>query len=72
MSWPSLIKAGLLALVALVSWAKRREAIDAATAEILARQLQGALNEIERARTARESVSNDPDRLHDDDGFKRD
>lgn len=53
---------------------KRRDLADA-EAQILSKQLQGALDAVKKAIAIRDSVRADlaahPERVHDDDGFKR-
>ncbi len=55
---------------------ERRQHITAAKNETLVRQLKGAMDEISRAQKIRDRVRAElrahPERLRDDDGFKRD
>lgn len=75
MNWAALLKALLLAAASFALWLRDRGALDAAEAELLARHLKGTLDEIEKARAARSAMAGDleryPERLRDDDGFKR-
>lgn len=75
MTWLGLLKALLIAAGALASALGNRRLISAGAAEAIAAQLKGALDEIARADSARDSVrralERDPSRLRDDDGFER-
>lgn len=73
MSWLGLIKASLLALIALTGWLKARQAIHDAEANILSKQLKGALDEIEQANKARAAVRDSikSDGVRKPDKFKR-
>lgn len=76
MNWLGLIQTALGAIAAVIGYLKERELIDGAVASALNVHLKGALDEISRANAARDAVRVDalkhPDRLHDDDGFRRD
>jgi ribosome biogenesis protein Tsr3 len=72
---------GLLQSVAalaatLTNWLHERQLIDLATKAAWGRNLQEVNDALDRARAARSSAELDadlhPERLHDDDGFKRD
>ena len=75
MTWLTLLKGVLVAAVALASWLKNRGVIEAGRAEIIAENLEAALDEIAQANAARDSVrlelDRDPSSLRNDDGFKR-
>lgn len=74
-TWLGLLKAALLAMGAFAAWLKDRRLIEAGRAEIIAQNLKAALDEIAKAHLARDAVryalERDPDRLRDDDGFRR-
>ena len=76
MTWLGIVKAALIALSAFASWLRNRALIDAGAAEAVAAHLAGALDEIGRAQAARDSVRDvllrHPDRVRDDDEFRRD
>lgn len=76
MTWLAVILAVFKALSAAVGYLQDKQALDAATAEIMLRHLQGAQDEIKAANDARAAVKSDavlhPERLRDTDGFRRD
>jgi ribosome biogenesis protein Tsr3 len=72
---------GLLQSVAalaatITNWLHERQLIDLATKAAWGQKLQEISDALDRARNARSSAELDadlhPERLHDDDGFKRD
>ena len=75
MTWLGLIQALLTAVSALAAALGNRRLIDAGAAQAVAAHLAAALDEIGRADAVRDSVRRDlerePERLRDDDGFKR-
>lgn len=77
MSWVAIIAAIFKAVAAAVDYLQKKQAIDAASAEIFSRYAKGALDEIKAANDARAAVKRDavlhPDRVFDNsDGFRRD
>ncbi len=76
MNWLAIILACFKALSAAVEFLRNKQALDAATAEILSVHLKGALDEIKIANDARAAVRADairnPGGVRDDDGFRRD
>ena len=76
MTWLTLLESALSVLAALLSWLQRRGALTDAEAAIAARNLRSAIDEIAKANAARARARDDsvrhPDRLRDDDGFRRD
>ncbi|MBT9293320.1 hypothetical protein [Prosthecodimorpha staleyi] len=76
MNWLALIL-GLVRLAqSLADWRARTEAADGATAKVVADALNRSLDEVAAARSARQDMRADldrggPDRLRDDDGFRR-
>ena len=75
MTWLTLLKAMVVAASAFAAWLRDRQLIDGACAETLSANLKSALDEIAAANAARDSVRRglvrDPERLRDDDGFRR-
>ena len=73
MNWLALIKAFLVGFAALITWLKSRQAIEAATADILSKQLKKALEDVKKADEARLAVRNgiDAGKLRDTDKFER-
>jgi len=75
MTWLTLLKAMVVAASAFATWLRDRRLIDGARAETLSANLKSALDEIAAANAARDSVRRglvrDPERLRDDDGFRR-
>jgi len=76
MSWVAIIAAIFKAIGAAVDYLQKKQAIDAASAEIFSRYAKGALDEIRVANEARVAVKSDvvlhPERVRDTDGFRRD
>jgi hypothetical protein len=76
MSWVALIQSALGIIAAVLNYLRERRLVDGALAEAVNNHLQGALDDIAKANQARDSVRVDsalhPERLHDDDGFRRD
>jgi hypothetical protein len=76
MSWAALIQSALGMIAAVLSYLRERRLIDGALAEAVNKHLEGALDDIAKANRTRDSVRADaalhPERLHDDDGFRRD
>jgi hypothetical protein len=76
MSWLALIQSALTIVAAVLSYLRERRLVDGAVAEAVNKHLQGALDDIAKANEARDSVRVDaalhPERLRDDDGFRRD
>jgi len=76
MSWTALNQAALGIITAVLGYLRERRLVDGALAEALNKHLQGALDEIKKANAARDAVrvgaASHPERLRDDDGFKRD
>ena len=74
-TWLAILNGVLTAANALLSWMRERQLVEAGRAEVLAGHLQAALNDIGKARAARDAVrrdvERDPSKLRDDDGFKR-
>jgi hypothetical protein len=60
----------------LTNWLHERQLIDLATQAAWSRKLEEVSNALDHARTARNDADLDadrhPERLHDDDGFRRD
>lgn len=75
MTWIGILKALVLAVAGVASWLRDRQLIEAGRAEAIGSSLKLVLNEIAAADNARASVRTDlernPERLRDDDGFKR-
>lgn len=71
MNWLSLITTAIGIIASVIDYLKSRQQIDGALAEVLLKNLQGSLDEIQKAQKARDSVPTDPGRLRDDDGFRR-
>lgn len=75
MTWIGILKALVLAVAGVASWLRDRQLIEAGRAEAIGNSLQSVLNEIAAADNARASVRTEfernPERLRDDDGFKR-
>lgn len=75
MSWLNIIGVLLGLVQNLVSYLHERKVIDAATKEVLLQNAQDSLEVIAKARAARQAVRDElnkhPERLRDDDGFKR-
>ena len=76
MSWVAIIAAIFKAVAAAVDYLQKKQAMDAAAAEIFSRYAKGALDEIQAANAARAAVKSDavlhPERVRDTDGFRRD
>jgi hypothetical protein len=74
-TWVDILKALVLAVGAFADWLRNRQALESASAELIASHLQSALDEITRAENARNTVGRDmeraPERLRDDDGYRR-
>jgi hypothetical protein len=74
-TWIGILKALVLAVAGVASWLRDRQLIEAGRAEAIGSSLKLVLNEIAAADNARASVRTDlernPERLRDDDGFKR-
>jgi hypothetical protein len=76
MNWLAVIAAALALLRSLVEYLRDRRRIDAAVAEALLKSNREALDAVDRAYAARArlraDLERDPDRLMQDDGFRRD
>lgn len=76
MTWLSLIAALIGLATALVKWLSDRGDVANATAAAILKGLREADEAIAKARAARDLVRSDiernPDRLRDDDGYRRD
>lgn len=72
--WLSIVSAALTIISGLVGYFKDKKLIEAATAEVLAAHLKGALDEIQRADAVRDSVRKHftADLLPSDDPNRRD
>ena len=75
MNWLALLKALIVAVSAFTGWLDRRALLAAGRAEAVSEYLKRAIDDIEAAKRARETMAGDlvrnPERLRDDDGFKR-
>lgn len=75
MDWLALILSAVKLLGAITSWMHDRQMVSAGQAEQIAAELKGQSDALTKALAAREAVRADiarnPDRLRDDDGFKR-
>ena len=76
MSWPAIIQTALGIITAVLGYLRERRLIDGALAQAVSSHLKGALDEIAKANAVRDSVrigaAVHPERLRDDDGFRRD
>jgi hypothetical protein len=75
MTWPTVLSALLKLVLVILEMARQRQAEGAGRAEALAESATNALDLIRKARDARRAASDDardPNRLRDDDGFRRD
>jgi hypothetical protein len=73
MSWLAILAAVIKAVSALTSYLKDKQAIDAGTAQAVAAQLKGAIDEIQKATSARDAVRAIPvEQLRDEDPDSRD
>jgi hypothetical protein len=74
-TWLALIEAALMALAGFAGFLKNRQLLDAGAAEQVSRALAAALDDIAKAKAAREAVRRDavrdPRGLREDDGFRR-
>ena len=75
MTWLGILKALVFAVGTFASWLRNRQLIEAGRAEAIASNLKSVLDEIAAADAARDAVrvalERNPQRLRDDDGFKR-
>jgi hypothetical protein len=75
-TWLSAIAATISLVSAIVGWLERSKQIDAALSAAILKSLREADESIAKAEAARAAVRDDikrnPDKLHDDDGFRRD
>lgn len=75
MNWVALVSSVLALLETMGRALEQRRLISAGEAQEAARVLKGALDEISKANRARatdERRTSNPDRVRDDDGFRRD
>lgn len=76
MTWLRTLAAVVAIVAAIVDWLKKRGTISEVRADIMGIHLQGVLDEIDQAQTERDRVRTDlsahPERVRDDDGFRRD
>jgi hypothetical protein len=74
MTWLTVLSALLKLVLVILEMARQRQAEGAGRAEAIAESATHALDLIRNARDARRAASDivtDPERLHDDDGFRR-
>jgi len=76
MTWLSVLAAVLAIAQGLTEYLRDRRIIDAATAQSILEGIRDADKAIGRAKAARalvrDAVEREPERLHDDDGYRRD
>jgi hypothetical protein len=75
MNWLTVLSALARIVLAILEMARERQAKGAGRAEAIAKSATHALDLIRKARDARRAAADaaaDPDRLRDDDGFRRD
>jgi len=75
MNWLTVLSALARIVLAILEMARERRAKGAGRAEAIAESSTHALDLIRKARDARRAAADaasDPDRLRDDDGFRRD
>jgi hypothetical protein len=75
MNWLTVLSALARIVLAILEMARERRAKGAGRAEAIAESATHALDLIRKARDARRAAADaasDPDRLRDDDGFRRD
>jgi Tfp pilus assembly protein FimT len=74
-AWFGILKALVLAIGSFASWLRNRQLTAAGRAETIAADLDSMQTEAATAQKAREAVrvalGREPERLRDDDGFKR-
>ena len=75
MTWISIVLALIKVASAIVQWRSNQKLMDAGAAKEILQSLENASAATEKGRNARKASNSDaelhPDRVHDDDGFKR-
>jgi len=75
-TWLGVIQSLLGIIGTVMGYLRERKLIDGAIAEAVNLHLSRAIDEITKANAARDRIRSDavrhPERLHDDDGFRRD